>query len=635
MSILDTFVSVFTADTDSLKKGYDQANKGADDVVENMKDAELQARKTGDELISMAKKAAGFIAAAVLANKGVQEMVAQAAEISRMDDASDSINTAIEDVDAFSKSIMSLGGDKQAAEDSLVSIFEAVNEAAKDSQSEAGKAFRAMGVSAKDAAGNIRPVMDVLDDVAKAVEGIDAKKAKEYMAAIGITDRATVDAILKGRATLQSMMSAQKEMGVVTKESAERAKAFDAAIGGLTAGLDRSKQMIVSAVLPAFTLVIEWLKSVVDWMTQNKDLVVGFFIAVATIIAAMYLPAMISAAAATLVALAPVLLIAAALAALAAAFALAYDDIMNFIRGNDSFIGQVIEQYPALGKVITMLLDAWKTLFGYLGDALDFIRDATGVSFGSMGDFIKTFIHFLLGSLNSVVEWSSQFTGHFKSAADAVAAIFAWLVEKVQAAIGFMTSGIDSIKSGVQAVGGWFGIGGDDEPEQDEPKVSRKQESRSRSWFNWWGSEEDPAQEPTPQRSEPNQGGSTTVIRDSLPSDPAQEPTPQTGAPRPDVEASKLNNDAVAFTDQLKQTRDGINGATNQMESASAEPMNSVTSNAISNSSNVSNETYVEVGEVRIETQATDAQGVATDIGGELQNQLKNLQAETSTGIAR
>lgn len=632
MTILDTFVSVFTADTNDLKKGYDQANRGADDVVESMKDAEVQAKKTGDELASMAKKAAGFLIAAALANKGVQDIVAQAAEISRMDDTSESINTAIEDVDAFGKSIMSLGGDKQAAEESLVSMFKSVADAATDSGSAAAKAFNEIGVSARNAEGGARPVIDVLKDVAGAVEGMDVAKAKEYLATIGVTDRSTVEAILKGRDTLEGMMRSQKEMGVVTKETAERAKAFEAAMGGLTAGLDRSKQMITGAVLPAFTLVVEWLKSLVDWANENKDVVVGFFIAVATVVAATYLPAMVSAAAATLAALWPLLLIGAAVAALAAAFALVYDDIMNFVRGNDSFIGQVIEKYPALGKIIMAIFDAWKTLFGYLGDALAYITELTGTSFDSMGGFIKTFINFLLSSLNTVAEWGLEFIGYFRGAADTVAGIFEWLVEKIRAALSFMMSGIDSVKSGVKAVGGWFGFGGDEEEAKPEPVVSRSLQTKPNI--------NDPSTVPdiTAPKARTVGGSTQSVITGSLPSDPA--PTPQAAPKQPSAtqqaeQASKLNNDAVAFTQQVEKARESMSSASSHLSAAQSDPMNSVTSNAISNSTSVTNETNVQVGEITIETQATDAQGVAGSVGSELQDQLKNLQAQTATGMAR
>jgi hypothetical protein len=75
--------------------------------------------------------------------------------------------------------------------------------------------------------------------------------------------------------------------------------------------------------------------------------------------------------------------------------------------------------------------------------------------------------------------------------------------------------------------------------------------------------------------------------------------------------------------------------ANEAMSRANAAPLNSTTSSAISNSSNLSRETNVQVGEVNIQTQATDADGISRDIGGSLSEQLAQLENEFATGVER
>src|SRR5690606_39894992 len=79
----------------------------------------------------------------------------------------------------------------------------------------------------------------------------------------------------------------------------------------------------------------------------------------------------------------------------------------------------------------------------------------------------------------------------------------------------------------------------------------------------------------------------------------------------------------------------GDTGASDALAAASSNPLNSTTSNAISNTSNRSSETTVSVGQVTVQTQATDAAGISKDIGSELGGQLKNLQTESASGVAR
>ena len=61
-----------------------------------------------------------------------------------------------------------------------------------------------------------------------------------------------------------------------------------------------------------------------------------------------------------------------------------------------------------------------------------------------------------------------------------------------------------------------------------------------------------------------------------------------------------------------------------------------MTSSAISNTvASTNRETNVQVGEVVVNTQATDAEGIARDVGGSLNEQLAQVDAEFSTGVAR
>ena len=72
------------------------------------------------------------------------------------------------------------------------------------------------------------------------------------------------------------------------------------------------------------------------------------------------------------------------------------------------------------------------------------------------------------------------------------------------------------------------------------------------------------------------------------------------------------------------------------MSQANASPLNAVSSGAISNSVATTNkETNIQVGEVIVNTQATDAEGVANGVAGSLESQLAQVDSEFSTGRQR
>ena len=485
--ILDVFTILFEADTSKAKDGVDDTRKSTEDLVEEMQKADQQAGKTGTAMAGFAAKALGALTAVLSAGSAISGAIGRAEDIAAIERTSNALGIAIEDVDAFGSAMERLGGDAQGARDSLTDMAESIGEALQDVESGRAKTFDALGVSLRDVSGDSIGAIEGMLRLSDAVQGMSHGEAVFRIKELGITDNRTVEAIIKGRKELERLMAVQKAANPLTKEQAERAKQLNEAMGGWRNSVKGTASQFFDMLIPALTKAIEWLTVIVDWAGEHKDFVVGFFGAIAAVVAAIYLPAMITAAAATPAATWPIIAIGAAIALAAAAFALIYDDIMNFIDGNDSMIGNMMEKYPLVKTLVMGIVEAFK----FMGDV--------------------------------------------------VGAVFSSLILGFQQVIDFISLGISQIASGISSVAGFFGIGGDVD----------------------------------------------------------------------------------------------VNGANAQMAAASANPMNAVSSNAISNTANNNKETNVQVGQVTVQTQATDSQGISQAIGGDLSAQLKNLEAETATGVDR
>ncbi|MEY0256623.1 hypothetical protein AB7X32_23095, partial [Morganella morganii] len=180
--------------------------------------------------------------------------------------------------------------------------------------------------------------------------------------ALGVSDDKTVELMMKGRKELERMMGAQKEYSGITKDSIEQSISFNKSMRSFEQSSGLLKNSFMELVIPILAKGLTWINKFVGFCKENKTLVTGFFIAIGIAIAAYYVPPMIAAAAATLAATWPIIAIVAIIALLAAAFALVYDDIMNFIDGNDSMIGRILDKYPGLKAVILALWDVFKKL---------------------------------------------------------------------------------------------------------------------------------------------------------------------------------------------------------------------------------------------------------------------------------
>lgn len=574
MALLEELLIRIGVDASGVDRGIDQSDKKTNDLTDSLKKTETQAATTGTAFAGFAAKALGALTAALSVGNAITGAVARAEMIGELTRTSEALGIAIEDLDAFGKAAERAGGDAQGARDSLTDMAEALGEALSDKESGRAKAFKALGVSITDTNGKAKDGLTGILDLASAVEGLDKSTAVFKIKELGITDNRTVEMILKGRKELERMLAVQKAQGVVTKEAAERAKVFNENLYALRSATSNATNSFLDSLIPALTKVIGWLTKVVEWAAEHKDAVIGFFIAVGAIVTAIYLPAMIAAAAATLAATWPLLLIIATITAVAAAFALVYDDIMNFIDGNDSFIGQIFEKYPMIEKVVMTLIDIFKAFWDTLMTGAAQIGGFVTAAFLQIVDGVKFAVDYLAEATGSFSQFAADVVSVFDGIGETVKAVFASIVDVVKGSIAFVMDSINKVKNAGSAIAGFVGLGGD---------------------------------ESEPQNRAP------------LPSGSGQDPLDVPG------------NESIAPAASIPQT---MQIANQEIAAASSAPLNSVSSSAITNSTQTRNST-VEIGQVTVNSQATDAQGVAKDMNSELSSQLKNLEHESATGVSR
>lgn len=538
MALLDALTYIIDADNSKLNKEIDKSEKKTKDFTEQMRTAEGRAEFMEKKIKGAFTRIGAAILATVAASKALETFNNHVQMVEQIRNTSDALGVAIEDVDAFGKSIERMGGDAQGARDSLTDMAESIGEALQDVDSGRAKTFKALGISLRDVNGEAKDAVQGMVELAGAVEGMGREKAVFRIKELGITDNRTVELLLKGRQEVERMLRVQKEQGVVTKESAERIRVYSESMAKLRQSAGVATSGIVNLILPAVTWFINKLDAVVSWMNRYDTFVKGFFIGLTTILTVMFLPAVISAATAVWALIAPFLAVAAPILAVVTLFALLYDDVMNFLDGNDSLIGQISEKYPLVGQHIKAMVSLASAAFNLLtGDT-----EAASKAFSIFTEYIGTLADKITGGLISAFGAVSSYVGQ----------VWAYI------------SGIfDKVASVIQKIGKWLGFGGGDDIQVTTSNVN------------------------------------------------------------------KGINDAEA------RAAENMQAAQTQLNQAAANPVNSVTSNAISNARNTHNEMNVQVGQVTVQTQATDAQGISQSIGGELSDQLKNLQSDSASGVAR
>lgn len=607
MSILETFYILFKTDADEAAKDINDVDKASDKAAAGLGKMDTAAGGVGAAFKRMGAAIAGPLLALASSGAVFQIALGRAAAIRELDQFASKLNSSIEDVDAFQRAVKGMGGESAAALDSLVKIGEKVNEAFADAESGARKDFAAWGMAFKDAGGQALGASEAMLELAGNLENVSRAEALARIKKLGIEDAASIDLLLKGRAALEQRIRAEKELGVVTEEQAANVREYYGEMGRAQNALTSIGNTILQAALPAMTRLTRAFGDFVEWIQRNKTLVTGFFIGLATVITLYYLPAMYSAAVATLAATWPFLLIIAAVLALAAAFALAYEDVSAFLDGQPSLIGALLEDYEWLRDAVEAI-----------GDALVWLKD-TGVA---VWDALKAAVEAAGRGWDAFVASMQPVFDAFDNLGRAISAVFGAIVDQAardlspafdrvrqsvqavrdaaSAAYDLMTGGVDGIINAVKRLGTVL----------TDVLVAAFDLVRS-AWDRTIGAI----------------AGGVNSLADRLSAwagsiagggEPANDNQRQA--------ASGLGALVGGNTTALMQQAQAASGA------ASGAAINGRVAGAFGAVNNTSN---VTVGSVTVNTQATDARAVAGAVRGELERQLRGTAAQFDDGVAR
>ncbi|MGJ7282330.1 hypothetical protein ABM035_03130 [Morganella morganii] len=517
-------------------------------VQSALRDSDAAWQSAFDNVAVLAEKSLNFAGISTTITGLISDATARAAEIESIDKLGREINITTQDVDAFSGSVAALGGTRSAAQADLSAM---------------AKAFGFAGDS-----------MEKVLQTADKVQGMSFSEAKKTLGGLGVEDNGTVELLMKGREELSRMMETQKDYGGITRESIEQSISFNNAMLSLEQSAGLLKNSLMGMLIPALAQGLDWLEKIVVFAKENKNFVTGFFIAVASVVTGKYVHAMKLAQISTWTAMLPVMAVVAGILLLAAVFALVYDDIMNFIDGNDSMIGRILDSYPGLKAVILTVWEAFVVLFDFIMSVIGVVADIVVAAYNTMNTALNEFIDWLTASIQGVMAWGAEFEAVFDTVSDAVVGIFTWLWEQIEEILGWISKGMDLVKEGWSTVKGWVGMGDSAEIEQN---VNRTVTTKGKLEY-------------------------------SIPETP-----------------SLSEEETLKLAGQI----------TGHVTTLAANPMASLTSGTISNQSAVSNENNISVGEIRIVAKDGDPQTIAADIVEVLRQHIENMGHEYNSGMEK
>lgn len=427
--VLDTFLYLFEADAEGLNDGIKKADKGAKHLEKQIKDVDSISMNLGKGFAQMAASAVGAMAAAVSLGALVSGVFQAADAADALNDLSGATGESVENLDAWGAAVKSSGGTAEGFQGSLKSLNASLTQVDVTGRSKLLPFFEELGIKADGS----KTAMEMLPELADAFEKVGKTKALGIGQKMGL-DQGTIMLLQQGRRSVEELIARQKELSTITQEDAEVAGSFNDAIDDTQRAFRGIFTSVGTTILPILTRVMVVFQDIAIWARKHSTFVTGFMIALAAAIVGIAAPAVWSLATAVFAATWPFLLIGAAIAAVITIFALLYDEIMNFMEGNDSMIGRLLEQYPALGKAIKLIGDYFKMMWDVaswvwnsLVSIFNIVTGVVGILFDRWSSGVESFISgstLIQGGLQALMQIFDVFK-------NVVGEIWDWITEKV------------------------------------------------------------------------------------------------------------------------------------------------------------------------------------------------------------
>ncbi|OCJ20024.1 hypothetical protein [Serratia sp. 14-2641] len=435
MNLLEAFYYTFAADASALDRGLSDSEREANKLKDTVSATDAAAEKLGTSFISLAKSAVGLLGVGLTLG-GLKALALTTAEnTSELGKQARQMNVNVSTLDAWRKAVEASGGDANAFTNTLGNMAQ-----------------------------RFRDPEAALLRYSKALGGMSSFRAQRLGKMIGL-DEGTIELLRKGKVSVEELVKKQKEQGVITKQQVEMTDKFNKDLRVLSMSFNNIKTEIGMMLIPVMQYLLDKWNGLSKWASENKGPLGDVFMVVAGIVTAYYLPAMISAAVATLAATWPIILIGAAIAALALVVA----DVIAYFRGWDSVTGDLVKKFPWLASVLeglkAVVMDTWAWLNYLFTDPL-----------GALKMLADSIIQFPMQAIKDLLKLIfGEQTGEtiFENIAKVASVIWQSLKALISEVVGLAIAGFKSIENAWKKVKGWFGAG-EDEVKAAKAEVANK-----------------------------------------------------------------------------------------------------------------------------------------------------------------
>lgn len=379
--IIDSFVVALGWDTSDYDRGKRKIESDQRDSKEkalrNAKEIEGSTRKMGVALDAVRREVVGLFAA-FTAGAGLTSFINNTikadAQTGRL---ATQIGVATQELSAWQGVLRRNGGTSEDATNALQGITRAFEEIQLTGNSDKIPYLQALGLSLSELQDPAQTLLKVSEQLSR----MDPRRAEAMGRGLGLSP-STIAVLIQGRDAVERMLEEQRKLGVVTAADARAAQRLQDVLEGLKDGSKRLGRTFLTALAPALEATARLLQDLTKWAQQNAPIVTGAVLGLAAAFVALSLPVIAT--------FAPAIALAGAFIAVGAAI---------------GYLAMHIDEFPDLKKAVENVTVAAREL----GAAFQAVVDAVPPEVwraigGAMRDHVLGIIHDMRDGLNFVAD---------------------------------------------------------------------------------------------------------------------------------------------------------------------------------------------------------------------------------------
>lgn len=394
---------------DSLEQKGKQSLQGVSAAAQqagaDAKKAGMTAAEGWAALVPQLKKFGSLIGAVTSVGAATKMFISDAAAIGRF---SQQMGISVEQLQAWNGAVKTTGGSADAFQGVVGELTKKLTEAATLGTGEMIPLLEKLGLSAKDASGKTKNVLDFLPELAEKFAQMDKGTAQGLGARLGI-DKGTIALLVQGRDAVEKVVKAKQSSIRFTKQDTEQAIRAQQAFGALSSSVVTLAMRAVAPIIPLMAKFAETIGAVAKWALDAQPLVLTFITVISAAVMAKAVPSFIALGRTIMGALAPLWPYIAAVTALSVAF----DELWAFASGGDSVLERMLKRFGVskeaiesfrmfVRKCIDTIIDLWTVITGNDADssaAWNRIKETWASALAVLKGWIDKFKSWLAGLL--------------------------------------------------------------------------------------------------------------------------------------------------------------------------------------------------------------------------------------------